>query len=305
MGATIQMTAHAKINTFLGVTGRREDGYHTLLSHMQAVTLCDTLNLMWEREEVQQPCIEILCDRAGVPCDASNLIYRAASLLLEALKQRGVQVGGRWSFSLEKRIPMAAGLAGGSADAAAAMRMVNQLLNTPLTIDRLCEIGATIGADIPFCLRCDEGAMTARGIGEQLERTVGLMPDAWLLIACHGEVVSTPWAFRRLDEKGHEDTEQLEQRYEKFLDSVRTGRLDALAATAYNCFESVVMPERPVIAQLKREMLQRGAALALMSGSGPSVVGYFADHTTAMTCAASFAEQGIEAHVCQGLEAKR
>ena len=202
---TIQMKAHAKINTFLEVTGRREDGYHTLISHMQAVTLFDTLNLTWSERLLQHPVIEIACDRTELPCDSSNLIYRATNTLLLALENAGIAVGGRWSFSLEKRIPMAAGLAGGSADAAAALRMVNQLLGAPMTTEQLCEVGATIGADVPFCLRCNEGAMTARGIGEQLARTPDLPRQAWLVIVCHGEGVSTPWAFRRLDEVGLPD----------------------------------------------------------------------------------------------------
>ncbi len=297
----IQVTAYAKINTFLEVTGRREDGYHTLLSYMQAVTLCDILKVTWTPEARETPEMVLSCDKSGVPCDDTNLICRAASALLLTLKQQGTMVGGCWTFALEKRIPMAAGLAGGSADAAAALRGVNQLLGEPLTIQQLCEIGATIGADVPFCLRCGEGAMTARGIGEGLERAPTMPGNVRLVISCCGEGVSTPWAFRRLDACGIPDPVQVERKYCAFVDAVYSQRPEAIAAASYNCFERIVMPERPMVAKLKDCMQQKGACFALMSGSGPSVVGYFTDQQAASECAEYLRAQGIVAHLCQPL----
>lgn len=294
--------AYAKINAYLEVTGRREDGYHTILSHMQAVTLHDVLTLTWNEHSDEPLSLELTVSDPSVPCDESNLICRAVRAFARAATQRGLILGGVLDVHLEKNIPMAAGLAGGSADAAAALRGVNELLGEPFTTQELCEIAVTLGADIPFCVRSKEcGAMTARGIGDVLTAAPPIPADVWLVIACHGEGVSTPWAYRKLDELGIPDERVTECRYADYLAILGKGDLDALAAQTHNCFEQVVMPEREAVGVLMRQMTEQGAVFARMSGSGPSVVGFFTDDMAACECARALSERGIRAYACRPL----
>lgn len=289
--------AYAKINPYLAVTGRREDGYHTILSHMQAVTLCDILNMTWEETQAGESIVELVCDDPRLPCDGTNLVVRAAKALMACVSARGCL-----TVHLEKHIPMAAGLAGGSADAAATLRGLNVLLGGPLTTQQLCEIGKGLGADIPFCIRCTEiPAMTARGIGEILTPADSLPAHTHLVIACEGEGVSTPWAYRRLDEIGLVSEEKAERSYAAFSETLIGGGLSRLGDVAYNCFEAAVLPERQVAVSLLADMTTNGAVFARMSGSGPSVVGYFENERTAVSCVEALAKKGMTAHLCRPL----
>ena len=296
----LQVKAYAKINPYLAVTGRREDGYHTILSHMQAVSLCDELSLAWTAAADAPFSVRLTCSDAALACDDSNLVCRAAKALAIAAEQKGCAVGGELTVHLQKNIPMAAGLAGGSADAAATLRAFNALLGHPLDTDELCEIAVLLGADIPFCIRCIEhGAMTARGIGEVLTSAPTLPSSAHLVIACHGEGVSTPWAYRKLDELGMPDADTTERTCADFLAALERGDLAALASHSHNCFERVVLPEREAVGMLMNAMTTYGAVFARMSGSGPSVVGYFDSECAAKDCARQLAQQGVRAYCCQ------
>ena len=298
-----RIAAYAKINTYLAVTGVRSDGYHTLLSHMQALTLSDTLTIDWQAGEGDGVTVALSCDRPEIPTDESNLITRAARALFSTLAKAGQRHNGRLSVHLEKRIPMAAGLGGGSADAAAALVGLNDCLGKPLDTAALCRLGATLGADIPFCIQSVAGescAATARGIGEILAREEGLLPTLHLVVACHGEGVSTPWAYRRLDECGHADVEA-EVTYGAFLSAMAGGDLSRVAELSYNCFERVVLPERPAARSLMQAMTQEGAVLVRMSGSGPSVFGVFESETAACHCCEALEAQGVTAHLCRPL----
>ena len=294
--------AYAKINTFLSVTSRRADGYHELLSHMQALTLCDTLTM--SRHSVSEEfSVSLRCDDPTLACDGSNLIVRAANALVSCLAARGIVVTGILDITLEKRIPMAAGLAGGSADAAATLRGFNVLLDHPLTEAELCDIGASLGADIPFCLLSEgQPAMAARGIGELLTPAVPLPEHCSLVVACDGEGVSTPWAYRRLDEMGECTTAaEAESAYAELSHVMLSGDLLCVKTHSYNCFETVVLPERPAARALMEHMTQSGAVFARMSGSGPSVVGYFDDSTKASDCADALLARGIRAYLTKPL----
>lgn len=296
---TIRVNAYAKINPYLEVTGRREDGYHTLLSHMQAVSLHDVLSLRWLPNDKNEYAITLTCDDGRVPCDDTNLVCRAARALLEVLRENGESVGGSWSFELQKNIPMAAGLAGGSADAAAALHAVNQLMGNALTLDELCEIGVRIGADVPFCLCCARGAMTARGIGEHLTQAPSLPTHIHLVIVCHGEGVSTPWAYRQLDEQGILDATRAEEDYRCFVDTLQSGDLTALDRVSSNCFERVVIPERAAVQYVMARMRALGSPFVRMSGSGPSVVAAFERERDALACAELLSREGIKPNVCR------
>ena len=288
--------AYAKINPYLAVTARREDGYHTILSHMQAVTLCDTLDLTWQ-EGTAPSQVVLTCDDARLPCDDTNLVVRAAKALLAV-----TEASGCLTVHLRKCIPMAAGLAGGSADAAATLRGLNALLGNPLTVEQLCEIASRLGADIPFCICCTQvPAMTAEGIGEILTPARPLPAHTHLVIACEGEGVSTPWAYRRLDELGLASKTETERAYAAFSEALDTNDLTRVSHAAYNAFEEAVLPERPVAKALLAEMTAAGAILARMSGSGPSIVGYFDNENTAASCVETLAKKGIVAHPCRPL----
>lgn len=294
--------AYAKINVYLEVAGRRSDGYHNILAHMQAVTLHDTLSFEWRGCSEREFVVRLTCSNTNLSCDETNLVCRAVRALSDKMCARGIPPRGTLDIHLEKRIPMAAGLAGGSADAAAALRGMNALLGQPFSVEELCDVAAGLGADVPFCVRCVEhGAMTARGIGEVLSPAPDLPADTVLVIACHGEGVSTPWAYRKLDEQGTADAARMEEAYEKLQDALAQGDLGTIASYSRNCFESIVLPERTAVPLLMREMQDSGAVFARMSGSGPSVVGYFENEATAAHCVAHLAVRGITAHLCRPL----
>lgn len=299
----IRKNAYAKINAYLEVTARREDGYHTILSHMQAITLNDTLTLVWNEQKDEPLTLRLTVSDASVPCDESNLVCRAVRAFALAAQERGLPFGGALDIRLDKNIPMAAGLAGGSADAAAALHGANELLGNPFTAQELCEIAVKLGADIPFCVRSIEySAMTARGIGDELTAAPSIPSSAWLVVACHGEGVSTPWAYRKLDEIGLPDEKASERQYAAYLSALEQGDLAALAECAHNCFERGVMPEREAVGALMKQMTDAGAVFARMSGSGPSVAGFFEDERSALACECKLREQGIRAYACQGLK---
>lgn len=298
--------AYAKINTFLAVTSRRADGYHELVSHMQALTLCDVLNMSWQSDHAPNWSFTLHCDDASLPCDNTNLVFRAVMAMRAYLNAKNIQVHGCLEIHLQKRIPMAAGLAGGSADAAAALRGFNALLDHPLTMDELCSIGASLGADIPFCLMSEtHHSMTARGVGEVLSEAVSLPDHCFIVVACDGEGVSTPWAFRRLDELGKCATNApAEQAYADLSSAMASGNLSRIAACSYNCFEGVVLPERPAARALMDTMKEGGAVFARMSGSGPSVIGYFDDEDKAAACATELSARGVRAYLAKPLSEK-
>ncbi len=303
MAKTHKEYAYAKINPYLAVTGRRSDGYHTILSHMQAVTLCDVLTFHWEPNIEKNLVFRLHCSDNTLVLDESNLVCRAARAMAKRLAADGRNIAGHLTVQLEKNIPLAAGLAGGSADAAATLRALNVLWDCRYAVDTLCEIGAALGADIPFCIKSTTAsAMTARGIGEQLSNAKSLSRSCYLVIACHGEGVSTPLAYRQLDEQRIALTpEEAERQYAALEAALAKENLGTLAACCYNCFEQVVLHERPAAAALIDAMKKGGAVFARMSGSGPSVVGYFENEAKAKDCADTLRLQGIAAQVCQPL----
>ncbi len=285
--------AYAKINLCLDVTGKRENGYHEIDGVMQSVTLCDLVTLTFEPREST----EIVLTAEGnpdMPTDEKNLAYRAAKRLLET-----VGVTGAVQIHLQKRIPMAGGLAGGSTDAAAVLRGLNRLLPDPCEIEKLCEIGSRLGADVPFCVV--GGAMRTRGIGDVLT-PVPSMPDCYIVIARRGEGVSTPWAYGKLDEMYddfRDGADRPDAGLPDLLAALERGSLDDACASVYNIFEPVVCQLQTDVTVLREEMLRRGAVVSRMSGSGPSVFGIFADKAAAETACGSLIGMGAEAFVCR------
>ena len=282
----------AKINLCLDVTGKRENGYHEIDGIMQSITLSDQITVGFEAGERTE--IRLTAEgNPDMPTDSRNLAWRAAEKLLDAASVRG-----RVAVHIQKRIPMAGGLAGGSTDAAAVLRALNRLLPNPLPIEALCEIGARLGADIPFCIV--GGAMRTRGIGDQLT-PVPSMPDCHLVIARRGEGVSTPWAYGKLDEIYADFADRSccpDSGLDRLLDALEKGSLDGVCDSVYNIFEDVVASEKPDVTAIRKEMLRCGARVSRMSGSGPCVFGIFDSREAAMGARASLQSLGADAYLC-------
>ncbi len=287
--------ANAKINVYLDVTSKREDGYHNIVSIMQTVALCDIVSVDFVSSKENS----ILLDAIGnpnMPTDEKNLAYRAANLFLQ---ETGII--GKVTIHIEKHIPMAAGLAGGSADAAAVLRGLNRLCGFPFSTDKLCALGSTLGADIPFCIR--RGSALVTGIGD-VQKSVSPMPPSHIVIACQGNGVSTPAAYSALDEKyAHfKMSHPSLNNYEGILNAWKNK--DPIEACNYffNIFEEVVPKQYPCVLFLKKEMMELGAIRSMMSGSGPSVFGIFPSYEAAKKAQEHLLSQGAAAFLTQPKE---
>ena len=285
-------TANAKINVYLNVTSRRENGYHDIVSVMHTVSLCDRLFVDFSPAAQNTVCLTS-DGNPSMPTDEKNIAYRAAMLFLQEIGMLGAV-----SIHIEKNIPMAAGLAGGSTDAAAVLRALNELCGTPLSIEALCTLGAKLGADVPFCVR--GGSALVTGIGDEM-KSAPSMPHMPLLIACMGDGVSTPAAYGALDKKyGYFACPQQRPPFDflKILDAWE--QKDAIRACDhfFNLFEEVVPAQQKYVNLLKNEMMERGAIKAMMSGSGPSVFGIFSTHEDALRTEEQLKSLGANAFVC-------
>lgn len=283
--------ANAKINLYLNVLSRREDGYHRIQSVMQTVSLCDLISLDFYPSAHTSIRMQASGD-PSLPTDCRNLAFRAAERLLAHTGRSGAV-----EIRLEKHIPVAAGLAGGSADAAAVLRGLNALLGSPLSTEELLTLGAGLGADVPFCIR--GGCAEVGGIGEELAQ-VPSMVSRPLLVACLGEGVSTPWAYAELDRRYGNFAEAREEdgRLSRLLSALEKGEDIARTGALYNVFEEAVLPQRPGALALRRAMLDGGACAAMMSGSGPSVFGLFSDEQTAAATLEALRGMGAKAFLC-------
>ncbi len=255
--------AFAKINLYLNVTARRTDGFHDIESVMQTIDLHDTLH--FELFPADQTMIELsFSEPCGLPTDEKNLIVRAAKAFLSAANMRV-----HLKILLEKKIPMAAGLAGGSADAAATLRALDAMLPGVLTRERLFEIAASLGSDIPFCLL--GGRALCYGRGEILDPISAKDERFFGVLANTDEVSSTPKAYGALDQMYHNFdgsvTLPADLSESGTLASVREGAMPPF----YNIFEDAVFPLCPRAFEAKARLASMGAEIAMMSGSGPSV----------------------------------
>lgn len=279
--------AYAKINLHLDITGILPDKYHAVRTVMQSISLYDNVSvtLTGEKEFFAE------CNVDGVPTDDKNIAVRAARIFAQECEYSG---GAR--ITIEKKIPMAAGMAGGSADAAATLLCMNTLLCEPFTEEKLLEIGARLGADVPFCIRC--GTAYADGKGDILHGFPGLPEDIIIVAACGGEGVSTPQAYGLLDSvfncfEGYEPRPT-----EPLAASLESSDKYAFCKELFNIFEAPIMKIRPVVSQIKGAMLEEGASRAMMSGSGPSVFGVFKEKESAERAALKIKEMGYFAQLC-------
>ena len=256
----LTLSANAKINLTLDILGTREDGYHEVAMIMQEISLHDTLSMGKINQGISLT-IVIEGQQGTLPADESNLCWKAAALVQKEYNlQEGVEI------HLTKRIPMAAGLAGGSADAAAVLKGMNHLFRLGMTEARLCELGARLGSDIPFCIM--GGTMLATGRGEVLTRLPSF-PRFSAVLAKPPVGVSTAWAYKTYDagyDGPHPDNEAM-------LEAIHGGDAHKAAGLLCNVLEGVTETEHPVIADYKRLMMEHGAMASMMSGSGPTVFG--------------------------------
>ena len=277
----ISVKALAKINLGLDVVRRREDGYHEVRMVMQTIHLFDRLEI--SRNDSGRITMET--NLSFLPTNENNLVYKAAKLLQDefAIKD-GVHV---W---LHKYIPVAAGMAGGSTDAAAVLYGMNRIFELGLTKEQLMERGVKIGADVPYCIM--RGTALAEGIGEKLTK-LPPMVKCPVLIAKPQISVSTKFVYENLklnDNTIHPDIDRL-------VADISEGDLIRIAADMENVLETVTIPEYPVIAEIKENMMQNGAVNAMMSGSGPTVFGLFADESTAVKAYEAMKESNLAKQV--------
>lgn len=259
MEHTLTLKALAKINLGLDVLGRRDNGYHDVRMVMQTIYLYDNVTLT----RTEEPGIQVETNLSYLPIDENNIAYKAAKLLIDEFEIReGVHI------KLEKRIPVAAGMAGGSSNAAAVLVGMNRMFDLGLNQSQLMERGVALGADVPYCVM--RGTALAEGIGEELS-ALPPMPKCYILVAKPAISVSTKWVYETLDAKEiveHPDIDGL-------LQGLREQALSKIAASMGNVLESVTIEKYPIIKDIKVAMKEAGALNAMMSGSGPTVFGIF------------------------------
>lgn len=257
--------AYAKINLCLDILGKLPNGYHEIETVMQQIPLYDLVSVKLSEGEG----VEVLCDRAEVPTDERNTAYKAAKLFLEKANVRKKAI-----IKIEKNIPAAAGMAGGSADAAATIKALCGLLQNPLSNDEIMSLCKKVGADVPFCYI--GGAALAKGIGEILT-PIAPLENVFIVIAKPKINVSTAWAYQSFK------AENVLKRpnASAVINAIKCGDLKGLAKGAANVFESVTEEKYGVISEYKKALSGSGAFLSMMSGSGPTVFGLFEEKQAA------------------------
>ena len=272
----MRLQAFAKINLGLDVLGKREDGYHEVRMIMQTIRMYDQLDMRKSAE----PGIHLTTNKKYIPVDENNLVWRAAKLMMDTC---GIMEG--VSIHLHKVIPVAAGMAGGSSDAAATLVGMNRLFHCGLSKEKLMELGVQIGADVPYCVL--RGTALAEGIGEKLT-VLPPMPDCWILIGKPGISVSTKYVYTTLDlntDTVHPDIDGMKK-------ALEDGNLYGITERMGNVLQDVTIPAYPEVERIKEQMKTLGAVNAMMSGSGPTVFGIFDNEEKAQEACQKLRESG-------------
>ena len=274
--------AYAKLNLTLDVLARLDDGYHDLEMIMQSVSLCDSVS-------VRIGCgggINVVSNVRHIPNDERNIAYKAAAAFVNAT---GNDCGGI-HIAIEKRVPSSAGMAGGSADGAAVLRLLSVLSGENLEDEKLCEIGLTVGADVPFCLM--GGTSLAHGKGEKLTELKSI-PECWFVIGKPKRGMSTKAVFEKID------SEPILHRpdIKTITEAIESSSLSGIAKSVYNVFEPPVSFEVPEICDIKKILLENGAMTAAMTGSGSAVFGMFDSENVAKSAAAVLSQKYADVFV--------
>jgi 4-diphosphocytidyl-2-C-methyl-D-erythritol kinase len=275
----IEMESFGKINLALDVLYKRQDNYHEINTIMQQISLRDRLTFIDEEEE-----FIIESDNKEMPLNSTNLVYQA----WETMKSiSGINRGLR--VIIEKNIPIAAGLAGGSSNCAATLQAINQLWNLKLSQEELMTIGKSLGADIPFCIL--GGTAQAKGIGEKL-KPLKPFKDKLILLANPGFGISTEYAYSKLNLNGNPYD------IDSIIRAIEEDDIYQLVAKLKNRLEEEIIKEYPIIDEIKNTMIQHGALGSLMSGSGPTVFGIFDDQEKLQTAKAILSEKVEKVYAC-------
>ena len=280
----VTVNAPAKINLTLDILGKRNDGYHLVKMLMQSVSVCDTVTV-WDGEE--NSC-SVFCDLNGFPSTEVNTAKSAVTEFFAHSQLQNPGIG----VKIEKQIPVAAGLAGGSTDAAAVLVALNHLTGAALSQSELCEIGARVGADVPFCIV--GGTMVASGIGTILTPAPDI-PECYFVLAKPPISVSTKEAYALTGERGFWERPSTDQ----MVEAICEADLQKIGMSLYNEFENVLALHE--VAKIKQIMLECGALGACMSGSGPTVFGVFTAKNMAENCSHVLQSTYDEVFVCRPL----
>ena len=291
MSTRYEANAYGKINLHLDVLDKMENGYHNVESVMQSVSLCDKITLDIDSIGGEENIIEISVADGKLPNDKTNLVYKCAKKFFDVTKITGKKC----FFHIEKHIPIAAGMAGGSADGAVAMRLLNEACGQALSYDELCKIGAQVGADIPFCIK--GGTCLCKGMGDSLT-PINSLKNAYLVSAIDSSSVSTPVAFSLLDEKYGTEC-KCSKDISPMVVAIENNDLSSVCALLYNKFESVIIPINQNVQKIKDIMVENGAMGTLMSGSGPSVFGIFMDESSQKKALIALQNCSINAFLCK------
>lgn len=277
VGVRMLMKAHAKINLSLDIVGKREDGYHLLEMVMQSIELHDEIQI----REISEG-IVVTCDKEYVPVDERNIAYRAAKLLIDV---KGIKTGVQ--IDIVKKIPVAAGLAGGSTDAAAVLVGMNGLFDLQMSKEELKALGLSLGADVPFCI--EGGTCLCEGVGEKITPLKPFKDQIVLLIKpSFGVSTKDAYGAFQLDKiNRHVDTKTL-------IEAMGEGDLKRMNYYTRNLLENVVIKRYPLIKSIKQTLTKSGSIITLMSGSGPTVYGIFEDLTVAENAARILHKGGNE-----------
>lgn len=266
---SIQLKSRAKINLSIDVLGKREDGYHLVEMIMQTIDLADIIKI----SIIEEDKIKIKSNSINIPLDMDNIVYKAANLIKTKFNiKTGVEI------YIEKNIPVAAGMAGGSSNAAAVLVGLNKLFDLNLNEEELQVLGLTLGADVPFCI--SGGASLAENIGEELTDIEGLHSDTFILVCKPNIFVSTKDVYEEIDSK------QIEKRPDNnlLIELLKNNDVNLLAKNMYNVLEEVTKNKYPIIGEIEDTMLEQGALGSMMSGSGPTVFGLYKNKNDANRC---------------------
>ena len=289
---TMTIRAPAKINLYLAVTGKEENGYHTVETVMQAISLFDVVTVTKRKASLTAECITISCNHPDIPCDKTNLAWRAAIRFFEEYRTPFPI-----HIQIEKHIPIAGGLAGGSTNAAAVLVLLNRLTGSPFSRERLLSMGAALGMDVPFCILSCMGISTALGLhyGEKMLPCTPI-PPCTVLAASSGEQVSTPWAYQMID-----NNPLASVNYLPLLHALDASDLSSVFSHMYNAFEGVILPQRDKARQCHTLLSESGTDKVLMSGSGPTVIALYTSKETAQRALKTVNASGMHAVLCTTL----
>lgn len=278
MSEAIRIKSYAKLNLFLEITGKREDGYHLLKSVMQSVSLFDILEF-YSSEGAE---IEIVSDKEGIPLDEKNLIWKS----IEAFYANAKDVERKKiTVKLSKSIPAMAGMAGGSSNAAAALMAMNEIYHRLFSEEELCQIGAKIGADVPFCIM--GGTVLCEGIGDKMSRLPALNNCCFAVVKPEISI-STPEAYKKFDNMKID----IKPNYSGFIEGLENNDLNLMSKSMYNSLEYACALKE--IEDIKDKLLQNGAVNAMMTGSGSAVFGVFNDKIIAEDAVKKFEDYAFK-----------